>query len=317
MKTVLFPVFIVIMVISLITYGDYRSMEIYGKKPEIIVKREITASVDQKLDAKKVFNSRYINLAFLGLDKTREREETLGCFRTDTIIIMRIDLYNNNVYMLSIPRDTYVFIPVINRMDKINHAFPYGGGEKGKGFDSLIGTVESFLGIKIDHYIGMDMEAIAPVVDAAGGVKMDVDLDYHENGCSLIKGQTQMLNGEMAYHYVCYRCTSRGDIDRIERQQKFLKAFLGTANNGLSMKKAIQIYNQFGPMIHSDMTFRQIMSLACYLKKLNPDVITGSIIEGNFMNMNGISYWNPDMQQKQIVVDRIFPESLPPSQGNN
>lgn len=311
MKTILFPICFMIMVIGLVTYGDNQCMGIYGEKPESVIKKEIAEQIYQELEPEKVFKSRYINLAFLGLDKTTERKKTLGCFRTDTIIIMRVDLQNKKVYMLSIPRDTYVFIPVINRMDKINHAFPYGGGEKGKGFDSLISTVESFLGIKIDHYIGIDMEAIAPIIDVTGGVAVDVDLDFHENGCHLIKGKTQILNGEMAYHYVHFRYTSRGDIDRVERQQKFLKAFLKMANNNLSVEKGIQIYTKLQPMIHTDMTIRQITSLGYYFKTLDPAAIDSSVIEGDFMNINGISYWNPDMQQKQTMVNNIFFERSP------
>lgn len=308
MKTILFPVCYVIIIVGLITYGGYHCNYTEKDKPENDIKKEITQKLYKEIEPKEVFESSYINLAFLGLDKTKRREKTIGCFRTDTIIIMHIDLENRKVHMLSIPRDSYVFIPVINRMDKINHAFPYGGGEKGKGFESTISTVEDFLGVKVDHYIGMDMEAIEPVVDAVGGIKLDVDLDYHENECHLIKGKTQILSGKMAYHYVHFRYTSRGDIDRIERQQKFLKAFLKMAHNSITIDKGIQLYAQIRPMVHTDMTHSQILSLIYYFKTLNPSDIDSSFIDGNFMNLNGISYWKPDMEQKQTRVDNIFSE---------
>lgn len=306
MRAKIFPICFMLMIIGLIAYADYHCLQQDGKKPAGFIKNEIEARLRQELEPERVFKSPCINLAFLGLDKTNKREKTLGSFRTDTIIIMHINLQDKKAYLLSIPRDTYVFIPVIQRMDKINHAFPYGGGETGKGFASLISTVENFLAINIDHYIGMDMEAIAPIVDAVGGVEVEVDLDYHKDDCHLVKGETQILNGKMAYHYVHFRYTAKGDIDRIERQQKFLQAFLNMAGHNLSMEKGVHIYTQFKPMIYTDMTIKQISSLMYYFMTLSTDAINSSAIKGNFMNLNGISYWNPNWQQKDAIVDEMF-----------
>lgn len=306
MRTKLIPIIYMVVVLGIITYVNYCGSEKNSSKPESVVKKEITDKLHHQLEPDKVFKNSYINLAFFGLDKTDEREKTLGCFRTDTIIIMRLDLQKNKVFMLSIPRDTYVFIPAINRMDKINHALPYGGGEEGNGFDSSIDTIENFLGIKIDHYIGMDMEAIVPIVDAVEGVKIAVDLDYDRDGCRLIKDKTQILDGKMAFHYVHYRYTARGDIDRVERQQKFIKSFLKTANNGISMEKAIDNYMKLKSMFYTDMTLSQITSLGYYFKTLDPESIDSNVISGNFMNINGISYWNPNMPDTKAIVDDIF-----------
>lgn len=305
MKNKLFPILFFLMVIGLIAFVDYNYPGQKDRDTKSIIKKEIKSEFFDEIEPRKVFKSPYINLAFFGLDKTEERIKTLGCFRTDTIIVMQLDLQNKKVYMLSIPRDTYVFIPKTNRMDKINHAFPYGGGENGKGFESSINTIESFLGIKIDHYIGMDMEAIKPIVNAAGGVKLNVDLDYNKKGYRLINGRTQILDGKTAYFYVRYRYTPRGDIDRIGRQQRFIKAFLNESS-GISMEKGIHLYKQLKPMFYTDMTFSQIASLGYYFKTLKPEAIDCGMIDGNFMNLNGISYWNPDIQYKNAQVNKIF-----------
>jgi LCP family protein required for cell wall assembly len=305
-KIILFPLCYVLIVISLITYAGYYCNYPEKSQPENVIKSQLSQKLNEEIKPEEVFNSSYINLAFLGLDKTEERVKTIGCFRTDTIIIMHIDLRQRQVYMLSVPRDTYVYIPVINRMDKINHAFPYGGGEKGKGFASTIATLENFLGIKIDHYVGMDMEAIEPLVDAVGGVELQVDLDYDQPGCHLVKGMTQMLDGKMAYHYVHFRNTGRGDIDRIERQMKFLKAFLKTAKQNMNVQDCMAIYREVRPSFYTSLSYKEILSLVYYFKKLDSDAIDSSFLKGDFMNLDGISYWNPNKMVKDAIIKEKF-----------
>lgn len=249
-----------------------------------------------------------LNLAFFGLDKTKERVSTMGSFRTDTIVVMRLDFSECKIDMLAIPRDTYVFLPVINDMDKINHAFSYGGGEARQGFESSIAAIENFLGINIDHYIGMDMEAIEPIVDALNGIEMEVDLNFQEDGCHLVKGKKQTLDGHMAYHYVCYRYTENGDIDRIARQQKFLQTFITQSTQKLSLEKSLQIYEKFRTMTYTDMTLPQLITLGYYFKSLTSGEINSLLLSGTFMNINGISYWEPDLQQQKTLIDSIFKE---------
>ena len=306
MKDKLILVFLGIFAILFMAYPFYQMSLSDAEEPKKVIENKISQNLKSELEPEKVFGKQALNLAFFGLDKTREREETIGSFRTDTIIIMHLNWQENKVYMLSIPRDTYVYVPVINRMDKINHAFPYGGGEDGNGFASSMATIENFLGIKIDHYIGLDMEAIAPLVEAAGGVTMAVDLDLDEGDCHLVKGQTQLLNGKMADLYVRYRYTGRGDIDRIQRQQRFLQAFLNQAGEKVTVEKSLQLYEKIRPMTHTDMTIPQLMALGYYFKKLDPGNIEGSLIEGSFMNKNGISYWKPNLQQQKPIIEKVF-----------
>jgi anionic cell wall polymer biosynthesis LytR-Cps2A-Psr (LCP) family protein len=72
------------------------------------------------------------------------------------------------------------------------------------------------------------------------------------------------------------------------------------------MEKYIEIYKELKPMFYTDMTLNQIASLGCFFKKLDSEAIDSSLIDGDFMNLNGISYWNPNIQHKDAMVDKIF-----------
>ncbi|MBZ4664787.1 MAG: cell envelope-related transcriptional attenuator [Mahella sp.] len=233
--------------------------------------------------------------------------------------MMRIGFASHKIIMLSIPRDTYVTIANKERHDKINHAFPFGGGIKGDGFANSIATVENFLGgIKIDHYFGMDMEAIAPIIDAIGEVQYDVDVEYHKNGIDLSKG-VQVLDGQKAQQYLRFRYSSMGDIDRVKRQQRFLLAMKDDlkrkiASKQISVEQLMDIYKAVQEMTYTDMNIQQLMSLGYFMADANEPSIDTYIVEGWFMNKDSISYWKPYMKQVDEVVKKMFPESSAASQ---
>lgn len=276
-------------------------------------KEVVKETVKAQIEPREVFGKDAVTLAFFGLDKTEERETTLGSFRTDSIIVMRIDFVSHKVIMLSIPRDTYVTIANKGRKDKINHAFPFGGGVKGGGFANSIATVENFLGgIKIDHYFGMDMEAIAPIIDAIGGVEYDVDVEYHKKGMDLSKG-VQVLDGQKAQQYLRFRYSPMGDIDRVKRQQRFLLAMKDdlkekVISKQLSVEQLINVYETVQDMTYTDMSVQQLMSLGYFMTGADDASIDTYIVEGSFMNKNGISYWKPDMDKVNEAVEKMFPK---------
>lgn len=269
------------------------------------VEQAVKEVVKDELDPQKTFGKRYLNIAFLGLDKTVDREETLGSFRTDTINILRLDVVQKKLFMFSIPRDTYVWVANKNKYDKINHAFPFGGGIQGNGFQNSIKTIDAFLGIKIDYYFGMDMEAIAPIVDAIGGVTYNVDVDYHSKGFTLSKG-VQVLNGDLAQQYVRFRYSPMGDIDRVERQQRFLMALIQELKKKIDIAKGFDIYNSIKHMTYTDLDTNQITALAYFFKQLDEKSFDRYVVEGTFLDKNAISYWKPNSVKVQAKVKEVF-----------
>src|SRR5690606_31071889 len=142
-----------------------------------------------------------INVLFLGIDRDEERDATLGVYRTDTIALATINMETKDVKVLSIPRDTYAYLPVTGKMDKINHAYAFGS-LKGNGVDSSVDAINSLIKYaKVDYYFSIEMEPIPEIVDLLGGVEMDVDVNIK----GVLEKGFQTLNGEQALAYIRYR----------------------------------------------------------------------------------------------------------------
>ncbi|AEF17730.1 MULTISPECIES: LCP family protein [Thermoanaerobacterium] len=247
------------------------------------------------------FSSEKIYLAFLGLDMTDERIKTIGNFRTDTIGIFSIDLKTKKVNLLSIPRDTYVQIPGRKGYDKINAAYPYGGMGK-SGYELSLKTISNFLGIDVNYYISIDMQNISQIVDAVGGVPINVEEDMHTHGANLNKGY-QVLDGKKAEEYVRWRYDPMGDINRVKRQQQFLLAFLKQLKaNKNDVSSYIKLYDAFKGDIYTNLNFNQILALISVMKDVNADDIKTYTVPGSFYNLNNISYWKPDMEKLNEIL---------------
>ena len=155
-------------------------------------------------------------IMIMGVD---ERSDDVG--RSDTLMVATIDPQKNEASLLSIPRDTRVAIPK-NGYDKINAAYAYGGEKLTQR------TVEDFLGIRMDHYVIINTHAFQKIIDAIGGIDIDVEKrmyyedPWDDDGGLVIdlRPGRQHMDGKTAVTYVRYR-DEEGDIGRVKRQQKF------------------------------------------------------------------------------------------------
>ncbi len=295
--------FIFFLILSIVASGAffvyYKNIRI-TKHPESVFNNDNKNNIsnsEQALPKDKVY------IAFLGLDKNDERVHTLGSFRTDTIMIFSIDLNDKVVKVLSIPRDTYVDIPGFHK-DKINAAYVYGGmGEK--GYALSLKTISDFLGIDVPYYISIDMQTIPDIVDAIGGVPLDVEVNMHSHGANLDKGY-QILDGQKAYQYLRWRYDPMGDINRIKRQQKFIIAFANQLKSkAKDVSTYINLYNTFKGKLYTNLNYEQILALIYAVKDISPDSIEKFTVPGDFYDLNGISYWKPDMEKLNEVLQEF------------
>jgi len=142
--------------------------------------------------------------------------------RTDTIMLVHLPDNDTKPTLLSIPRDLVVDIPGWER-NRINAAFAFGGAPL------LVRTVEQMTGLRIDHYAEIGFGGFAGMVDAVGGVEMDIAEPMHDNetGVTIPAGR-QTLDGAAALAFVRMRksdATPRSDLDRVVNQRKFIGAF--------------------------------------------------------------------------------------------
>lgn len=155
-----------------------------------------------------------LNVLVLGVDR-RPTAADGSSSRSDTIMLAQVTPGTGRVELLSVPRDLFVEVqPGVE--DRINTAYAYGGVEQAKA------AMETLTGVPIDCHAIIDFESFEDVIDAIGGVEVDVEDEIPPK--YKIEDGLQNLNGEQALFYARYRGTPGGDLDRIEHQQKMLAA---------------------------------------------------------------------------------------------
>jgi LCP family protein required for cell wall assembly len=174
-----------------------------------------------------------MNILLLGSD-SRNPDNTTDS-RTDTIMVLHLDADHQHAYVISIPRDTWVYVPASadhqhgDTMAKINSAYAWGGTPL------TVQTVETFTGVHIDHVVLVDFAGFQQVTDALGGVDLNIEKtikSIHPPYRTFTKG-TQHLTGAQALDYVRQRYQfADGDLSRERHQREFLQALLDKAASG-------------------------------------------------------------------------------------
>lgn len=285
-------------------YGsvDYKSVFADDSSRGILSKPQVST---YQTDLGKSSGSLY--LLCLGIDKTTEREQWLGVYRTDTIVLVKIDLSKQRIKILSIPRDTYTFVPVEKKNDKINHAYAFGSLEN-KGVQASIDAVHCLLGREVvDYYFLMDMEPIPKIVDQLGGVMIDVETDMKDHGANLSKG-LQLLNGQQAFDYIHWRYSANGDIDRIKRQQKFVRELYKQQREKEGIMQTIETVLHYQSSIETNLSARQIIGLAKFLNQMPEGNVEYYYIPGDHLMINGISYWGMNKEETVKTLNEVFCE---------
>lgn len=144
--------------------------------------------------------------------------------RADVMVLVHVPVDHSQLFLVHFPRDLYVEIPGHGR-DKLNAALAYGG------VPLLVTSMEQLLGVRIDHAAKIGFEGFKNMVDAVGGVTVNVEEPSTGGGYDFTAG-TMTMDGEMALAFVRERKDlSEGDISRGRRQMEVIKAI---ALQGLS-----------------------------------------------------------------------------------
>ena len=185
-----------------------------------------------KYDKKNFYHTDVVNIALFGLDRRFPEENA----RSDSIMILSIDYKNKEIKLSSIMRDLRVPIEK-HGMDKINHAYSYGGPQL------AVKTINQNFGTNIKDFVAVDFEGLKKIIDVYGGVTVNVkdnEVPYVNESIAnrenyLHKGGKQLLNGEQAVAFSRVRYIGNGDFERTERQRKILVDLVfKTRDSGLS-----------------------------------------------------------------------------------
>ncbi len=243
---------------------------------------------------------------------------------TDTMLVGCFDRETKNIDLISLPRDTYTVLSkeMISDLQKAGHRPPSSGVLKlnavynnaGKDVSYLKREVEELLGIKIDYYASVDLDAFRSVVDAVGGVDMVIPKggfyynDPTQNLVINIPEGPQHLNGKKAEGVVRFRATyARGDIQRIEMQQTFLKElFKQTLNKDTIINNAPALISNILTYVKTDFGVSDVPKYLRYVKDLNSENLNTHTLPGEAGYVNEASYFFHDVEQTQELVQEIF-----------
>jgi LCP family protein required for cell wall assembly len=222
-----------------------------------------------------------LNILLLGTDKGNgesieqelaDGEWTTGAFRSDTIMLAHIPADRQHAYLISVPRDSYVRIPGHGR-DKINAAFSFGGP------DLTTRTVEELTGVYVDHIAMVDWAGFKDLTHAIGGVQVTVPETFTDPRTGTWKEGTYTLEGQRALDYVRTRyALEQGDLDRIKRQQNFLRAVMqktvstGVLANPLRLNSLLSAVTE-ATTVDSGWTAGEIRALALDMRGLDTGAV--------------------------------------------
>jgi len=243
-----------------------------------------------------------VNILIVGCDEI----ENYG--RADTIVFLSISPKTKDVLILSIPRDTRVEIPE-RGMDKINHAYAFGGKKL------ISETVSLFLDMPIHFYAIADFIGFVNIIDELGGIEIDVEKEMHyvdkAGGLDInLSPGKQMLDGEKSLQYIRFRQDKLGDLGRIKRQQKLALAVIEKMMNFDSIAKIPQISEGMNEYIETDIKVQDAIALANLFKGTNQEKFNVETVQGEPVYIKGVSYLEPDVEKvRQRVKSLVYSEN--------
>lgn len=230
-----------------------------------------------------------INILLLGIDR---RGGTGWGYRTDTIIIVTLDPSNKTAGLLSIPRDLQVTIPDLGE-DRVNTVNVYGYVQHypGEGPALLKKTIEANFAIPIDYYILADFDGFREIVDALGGIELEVPRELHDTQYPDPKPDDpyayrtihfdpgwQHMDGKRALEYVRSRM-STSDADRAWRQQQILLAIRETVLNLNLIPELPELATTLKDSVETDMTLEEMLELARLMPDIDAENLTQIVLE--------------------------------------
>ncbi len=271
-----------------------------------------------------------INVLLMGTD--------VEGLRTDAIMLASIDLDSKIVNVLTIPRDTKMYIG--NRYQKINaaHAFTDKDGKIG-GPTATCEAVTRLTGIPINYYVDFSFDAVAHVINELGPIEFEIP-DLYGDGVGMVYDDPVQslhinlppgkygdgadcdypgLNGQQAVWLMRYRHGNKdpetgtfkgytnGDKDRIEMQQKFLKAVMDQKINAGLILKIPSIFKEVSSEIKTNFTVSDVIKYSKYITSFSSASVNSYALPGEYSedSSNG-DVWIPDMEAIREMTQSVF-----------
>ncbi|WP_019243096.1 MULTISPECIES: LCP family protein [Bacillus] len=225
--------------------------------------------------------------------------------RSDSIMVATFNPELKTMKLMSIPRDTRVYIPSKDKKAKINSAY-------NNGKDSTIETVEQFLDIPIDYYATINFEGFKDIIDEIGGVTVNVPFDFWEYTDTFprkklyYKKGEQTLDGEEALGYARMRKRDpNGDFGRADRQKEIVKAALDSLISPKNLLKVDDIAEHLGKNIETNLKASDGLAFATKFKDFSSKDISTLTLEGDGDQSTGTWYFVPNDESLEKVKKEL------------
>lgn len=278
---VLLAVFIIVSVCGFYIYRDV------VKTTKVIY--QPVKETKKRIQPVQVVEKDPFSVLLLGVD-TREGDRG----RSDSLMVVTVNPTKHSTKIVSIPRDTRTEIVGKKKMDKINHAYAYGGVQM------TIHTVEKFLNIPIDYYLQVNMEGFKDIVDAIGGVRVNNTLDFTFEDVHFDIGPL-FLDGDDALKFSRMRYEDPdGDFGRQARQRKIIE---GVIKEGARIDNLLSYHDILKSIRKNLVTNFKVDDLFEIQKDYRSasEIIDQKQVEGNGTTINGVYFYQiPDQNRLSI-----------------
>lgn len=300
---ILIPIMIVFLIV--LGYGTY----LYTKADTVLsdsyveVDREKSPLRDALVDP-SIDN---VSILIMGVDSNNHRDNAENA-RTDALMLATFNKAEKSINLLSIPRDSLVYIPEVGYEDKINHAHSFGGTK------AAVETVENLLDIPVDYYVKVNFHAFVDVVDSLNGIEVEVPYELTESNSMdkrdaihLMPG-VQNVDGEEALALARTRKLD-SDIQRGKRQQEILEAIIGKSTSVNSVLNYDDLLEAVGDNMTTNMTFSDMKTFISYAGNGIDLDINSITLEGTDYQPAGVYYWAVDQvalgETKSLLQDHL------------
>ena len=253
-------------------------------------------------DVASAFHARRLNLLIVG-DQADEAT-------TDSIVVSHLDLDRRTATLMSVPRDTWVAIPHHGHM-KINSAFAFGGAT------GTARAVTALTGIPIDATVAIDPRSVKQIVDALGGININVetDMNYDDNYGNLhihLKKGEQFLSGGGVMQYMRFRHDAESDFGRMRRQQQVMREIvreLGEPQNWAKVPRLVALARED---VQTSLTAEQMQAIVELFRGVPQDNVRSLTLPSRPDTIGDASVVIVDDRWAHIIGSLLFGKSDPP-----
>lgn len=248
----------------------------------------------------------------MGVDSTDEALDKNSTGNGDALMLITFNPKTLNATILSIPRDSYVYLPNMGTENKITHA-AWGGTS------NMINTIERFTDIDINYYVKINFKGVVKLVDLLGGITVNVPIDFCEQDSNRNWGDSticldegeQTLNGEQALALARHRKTLlTGDLQRGTNQQLVVQGMLNSAKNIKSANQALSILDTLSNNMDTNFTTKQLLSFYDIFKViLETSSNKDNLINIQKLYLSGVTQGIYDERTDLVLSDYILNQS--------